>query len=46
MSGIKEDSSVSMGKDDRIDPYSQLFRSTFVGVETGPMISQVKGGKI
>lgn len=27
--------------DDSVDPSSQLFRANFIGVETGPMISQV-----
>ena len=33
---------MAMNDDGSIDPLSQLFRANFAGVETGPMISQVR----
>ena len=44
MPGFKEMSGVSVGPDGAADPFSQLFRCSFIGVETGPMISQVSLG--
>lgn len=41
MPGFAEMNGVSVGPDGDADPSSQLFRCSFVGVETGPMISQV-----
>lgn len=41
MPGFANMNGVAVGSDGRADPQSQLFRSTAVGVETGPMISQV-----
>lgn len=32
---------VAMNPDGSIDPLAQLFRPSFVGVDKGPMISQV-----
>ena len=42
MDGFSEVFGVAMNDDGSIDPLSQLFRANFVGVETGPMMSQVK----
>ena len=42
MPGFANMNGVAVGPDGRADPQSQLFRSTAVGVETGPMISQVR----
>ena len=42
MEGFSEVFGVAMNDDGSIDPLSQLFRANFVGVETGPMMSQVK----
>ena len=33
---------VAMQDDGYVDPLSQLFRANFIGVETGPMVSQVQ----
>lgn len=33
---------VAKDSDGSVDPSSQLFRANFIGVETGPMISQVR----
>lgn len=33
---------VAMQEDGCVDPSSQLFRANFIGVETGPMVSQVQ----
>ena len=41
MEGFPNLDAVSIGPDGTVDPFSQLFRATFVGVETGPFISQV-----
>ena len=41
MPGFVEMGGVSVQADGSVDPLTQLFRSSFVGVETGPMISQV-----
>ncbi|CAN0389254.1 unnamed protein product, partial [Scytosiphon promiscuus] len=41
MPGFAKMNWVAVGRDGRADPQSQLFRSTAIGVETGPMISQV-----
>ena len=41
MPGFVEMSGVSVGADGSVNPLTQLFRSPFVGVETGPMVSQV-----
>ena len=41
MSGFAYMNGVAVDADGRPDPQQQLFRSTAVGVETGPMISQV-----
>ncbi|CAN0394251.1 unnamed protein product, partial [Scytosiphon promiscuus] len=41
MPGFANMNGVAVGSDGRADPQSQLFRSTAVGVETGPMISQL-----
>lgn len=45
MPGYVEMNGVAIGADGYLDPHTQLFRSSFVGVETGPMISQVIGGQ-
>ena len=34
---------VAIGEDGAVDPQQQLFRSSAIGVETGPFISQVRG---
>ncbi|CAN0466115.1 unnamed protein product, partial [Scytosiphon promiscuus] len=36
MPGFLEMGGVSVGADGSVDPFAQLFRSSFVGVETGP----------
>lgn len=41
MPGFAKMNGVAVGSDGRADPQSQLFRSSAVGVETGPIISQV-----
>ncbi|CAN0531731.1 unnamed protein product, partial [Scytosiphon promiscuus] len=41
MPGFLEMGGVSVGADGSVDPFAQLFRSSFVGVETGPMVSQL-----
>ncbi|CAM9505578.1 unnamed protein product, partial [Laminaria digitata] len=41
MPGFAKMTGVAVGMDGKADPQSQLFRSTAVGVETGPMISQL-----
>lgn len=41
MGGFAGGFGVAIGTDGSVDPDSQLFRANFVGVETGPMISQV-----
>ncbi|CAN0475827.1 unnamed protein product [Ascophyllum nodosum] len=41
MGGFPNLDAVSIGSDGTVDPFSQLFRATFVGVETGPFISQL-----
>ena len=42
MPGFAKMKGVAVGADGKADPQSQLFRSNAIGVETGPMISQVK----
>lgn len=42
MTGFSNMKGVAVGSDGRADPQSQLFRSSAVGVETGPFISQVR----
>lgn len=42
MPGFAGLNGVAVASDGRPDPQSQLFRSSAVGVETGPMISQVR----
>ena len=42
MPGFAKMRGVAVDRRGRADPKSQLFRSSAVGVETGPMISQVK----
>lgn len=42
MPGFAGMNGVAVGTDGRADPQSQLFRSAAIGVETGPMISQVR----
>ena len=42
MEGFPEMFGVALNDDGSVDPLSQLFRSNFIGVETGPMISQVR----
>lgn len=42
MPGFAKMNGVAVGSDGRADPQSQLFRASAVGVETGPMISQVR----
>lgn len=46
MEGFPEMFGVSMNDDGSVDPLSQLFRSNFIGVETGPIISQVRQASI
>ncbi|CAN0441852.1 unnamed protein product [Ascophyllum nodosum] len=41
MEGFPNLDAISIGSDGTVDPFSQLFRATFVGVETGPFISQL-----
>ena len=41
MGGFPNLDAVSIEPDGTVDPFSQLFRATFVGVEMGPFISQV-----
>ncbi|CAN0412585.1 unnamed protein product [Ascophyllum nodosum] len=41
MEGFPNLDAVSIGSGGTVDPFSQLFRATFVGVETGPFISQL-----
>ncbi|CAM9167488.1 unnamed protein product, partial [Laminaria digitata] len=41
MPGFAKMKGVAVGSDGRADPQSQLFRYSAVGVETGPMISQL-----
>ncbi|CAM9112449.1 unnamed protein product, partial [Laminaria digitata] len=41
MPGFAKMIGVAVGSDGRADPQSQLFRASAVGVETGPMISQL-----
>ena len=41
MPGFAEMGGVAVGADGKADPQTQLFRSNAIGVETGPMISQV-----
>lgn len=42
MAGFGLSTGVAVGYDGSVDPHSQLFRSSFVGIETGPMVSQVR----
>lgn len=42
MPGFSGAFGVAQGSNGSVDPYSQLFRANFIGVETGPMISQVR----
>ena len=42
MPGFADMNGVAVGPDGRADPQSQLFRSSALGVETGPFISQVR----
>ena len=44
MPGFANMKGVAVGSDGRADPESQLFRSSALGVETGPFVSQVWGG--
>lgn len=41
MPGFADGTGVAVRDDGSVDPSSQLFRASFVGVETGPMVSQV-----
>lgn len=41
MPGFPGGFGVAIASDGSVDPASQLFRANFVGVETGPMVSQV-----
>ena len=41
MPGFADMNGVAVGPDGRADPQSQLFRSSALGVENGPFISQV-----
>ncbi|CAN0555962.1 unnamed protein product, partial [Laminaria digitata] len=41
MPGFANMNGVAVGSDGRADPHSQLFRSSALGVETGPFVSQV-----
>ncbi|CAM9992880.1 unnamed protein product, partial [Ascophyllum nodosum] len=41
MEGFPNLVGVSIGSDGTVDPFSQLFRANFVGVETGPFVSQL-----
>lgn len=41
MPGFADGTGVAVRDDGSVDPPSQLFRASFVGVETGPMVSQV-----
>lgn len=42
MPGFADGTGVAVRDDGSIDASSQLFRASFVGVETGPMVSQVR----
>ena len=42
MPGFAEMNMVAVGPDGRADPQTQLFRSSALGVETGPFVSQVR----
>ena len=42
MEGFPNLVGVSIGSDGTVDPFSQLFRANFVGVGTGPFVSQVR----
>ncbi|CAN0471952.1 unnamed protein product, partial [Scytosiphon promiscuus] len=41
MPGFADMNFVAVGPDGRADPLTQLFRSSAVGVETGPHVSQL-----
>eukprot|EP00903_Cladosiphon_okamuranus_P011260 g10618.t1 len=41
MPGFADGTGVAVREDGSVDPSSQLFRASFVGVETGPMVSQL-----
>ncbi|CAN0382991.1 unnamed protein product [Ascophyllum nodosum] len=41
MEGFPNLDAVSIGSDGTVDPFSQLFRATFVGVGTGPFTSEL-----
>eukprot|EP00752_Nemacystus_decipiens_P010080 g8982.t1 len=41
MPGFADGTGVAVRDDGSVDPSSQLFRASFVGVETGPMVSQL-----
>ena len=45
MEGFPEMFGLAIGSDGSVNPLSQLFRAHFFGVETGPMISQVRRPK-
>ena len=42
MPGFADMNMVAVGPDGRADPQTQLFRSSALGVETGPFVSQVQ----
>ena len=42
MPGFASMRGVAIGEDGAVDPQQQLFRSSAIGVETGPFISQVR----
>lgn len=42
MPGFADMNMVAVGPDGRADPQTQLFRSSALGVETGPFVSQVR----
>ena len=42
MPGFANMNGVAVGSNGKADPQSQLFRSSAIGVETGPFISQVQ----
>ncbi|CAN0395332.1 unnamed protein product, partial [Scytosiphon promiscuus] len=41
MPGFADMNMVAVGSDGRADPQTQLFRSSALGVETGPFVSQL-----
>ena len=44
MPGFAKMGGVAVGSDGMADPQTQLFRNSAMGVQTGPMISQVQCG--